>query len=370
MEHSLRKKAITRTSIIGILANLILAAFKAGAGLLSGSVAIVLDALNNLTDALSSVITIVGVKLAAKRPNARHPFGYGRMEYFSTLLISVLILYAGVTSLIEAVNAIIHPELPDYSAVTILIVIVSVGVKLFLGWYVKKQGKRYNSDALVASGSDAALDALSSASTLLPAVVALLFHISIDGIIAAVIAVLILRVGMEMLFSSIGSVLGNRSDSEISKSIKSTVRSVPGVLGAFDLVLHNYGPDHALGSIHVEIPDTMTAADIHRMTMQIQDRISEKFHIFLTVGIYAVDQSDPEKVAMREEIIRLCTALDGAINAHGIRIDSDAMRIKLDITVDFSVHDKDAFCREAAQKIEAAYPDYTVLPSLDTNYSD
>lgn len=370
MEHSIREKAITRTSVIGILVNIFLAAFKAGAGLLAGSIAIVLDAVNNLTDALSSLITIAGIKLAKKRPNHKHPFGYGRIEYFSTILISLLILFAGVTSVIESVKKIAAQEIPDYSLITVIIVTASVGAKFLLGRYVKKQGETYNSDALVASGAEASLDAAVSASTLLGALVTFLFHISIDGIIAAIIALLIVKTGAEMLLGAISDVLGNRADSEITKSIKAAVRSVPGVLGAYDLVLHNYGPDRALGAIHVEVPDDMSAGDIHRITTRIQNRISEEFRVFLTVGIYAVDIHDPAKVAMREEIIRICTALDGVVNAHGIYIDPDAKVITFDVTIDFSIHDKPAFCRSVAQKIEAVYPDYTVMPNLDTNYSD
>ena len=150
-----RDNIIVRTSIIGIAANVALAAFKAFIGLASNSIAIVMDAVNNISDAASSVITIVGTKLAGKEPDKKHPFGYGRIEYLTAMVVAGLVLYAGITSAVESVKKIIHPETPDYSPVSLLIIAAAVAAKLILGRYVKAQGKKVNSGALVASGSDA-----------------------------------------------------------------------------------------------------------------------------------------------------------------------------------------------------------------------
>ena len=169
LDPKIREKAITRTSIIGIVTNVFLAAFKAGAGLIAGSISVVLDAVNNLTDAFSSIITILGIKLAKKKPDEKHPYGYGRIEYFSTILIAVIVLSAGVASLVESVKKIFSPTLPEYSLVTVIIIVISVITKLVLGRFVKGQGEKYASDALVASGSDASFDAIISASTLIGA---------------------------------------------------------------------------------------------------------------------------------------------------------------------------------------------------------
>ena len=197
-----REKQITKTSFIGIGANLMLAGFKAAAGLIAGSVAIVLDAINNLTDALSSVITIVGIKLAKRPPDKSHPFGHGRIEYLSALIIAAIVLSAGVMSLVESVKKIITPELPDYSAVTLVIIGVAVVTKLILGRFVKSRGVKYNSDALVAAGADATFDAILSLSTLIAAVIAMIWDISVDGIVGALISVFIIKAGIEMLQSA------------------------------------------------------------------------------------------------------------------------------------------------------------------------
>lgn len=365
-----REKAITRTSVIGIITNVFLAAFKAGAGLIAGSIAIVLDAVNNLTDAMSSIITIVGIKLAKKHPDDKHPFGYGRIEYFSTILIALLVLTAGVTSIVESGKKIFNPEVPDYRVVTILIVGASVITKLLLGKYVSKQGKTYNSDALVASGADASFDAIISASTLIGAAVTYFFKISIDGYIGAGISLFIIKSGIEMFLEAVGDVIGNRPDSEISKEIKKTISEMDGVNGAYDLILHNYGPDKAIGTVHVEIDGDMSAVEIHKLTKKIQKRIVEDFHIFLTVGIYAADRKNDEKVSIREEINALCKSYDGVVNTHGYFIDLDDKIISFDTGIDFTISNRSAFADRVKKEVENKYPGYEVHVNLDTYYSD
>ena len=366
----MREKAITQTSIIGIIANVFLAAFKAGAGLVAGSIAIILDAVNNLTDAMSSIITIIGIKLAKKRPDDKHPFGYGRIEYFSTMLIALLVLVAGISSITESVKRIINPELPDYSVVTVVIIVVSVITKLILGKYVSSQGKKYNSDALVASGADASFDAIISASTLVGALVTFVLHISVDGYIGVLISIFIIKAGIEMLLETIGDVIGNRPDSEVSKAIKKSIAEIDGVNGAYDLVLHNYGPDKAIGTVHVEIDGEMSAVDIHKLTKRIQNKIIEEFHIFMTVGIYAVDKKNDEKVSMREEINAICKSHDGVVNTHGYYIDLDEKIVSFDAGIDFTILDRNAFATTIKTEVENAYPGFTAYVNLDTYYSD
>ena len=183
-----REKAIVRTSIVGILTNLLLVGFKATVGLISNSIAIILDAVNNLSDALSSVVTIIGAKLGAKQPDKKHPLGYGRIEYLSSMIVAALVLYAGITSLVESVKKIIHPETAEYSTVTLVIISVAIAVKLILGLYVKKQGEKVNSGALSASGSDALFDAILSGSVLASAIVYLIWGVSLEAYVGVVLA--------------------------------------------------------------------------------------------------------------------------------------------------------------------------------------
>lgn len=214
-----RDKIIIRTSIIGILANVLLASFKAVIGVLTNSIAVTLDAVNNLSDAASSVITIVGTKLAGREPDRKHPFGYGRIEYLSAMIISIIVLYAGITSFTESVKKIIHPETPDYSTISLIIIAVAVVVKIVLGRYVKGVGEKVNSDSLVNSGEDATLDSIISASTLAAAAVYLLAGIRLEAWLGAIISVVIIKSGIEMLRDTLSEILGERADADLAKAI-------------------------------------------------------------------------------------------------------------------------------------------------------
>ena len=243
-----RSSQIIRTSWIGIIANVLLAAFKAGVGLLASSVAIVMDAVNNLSDALSSVITIVGTKLSQRPADRKHPFGFGRIEYFSAIIIAVIVLSAGITSLIESVKKIINPTTPTYTTTTLIVIIVAIVVKLVLGRYVKGQGEKLKSDALIASGSDALFDAIITLATLISAGVMLLWGISLDGILGALISLVIIKAGIEMLASPVNELLGAKISPELLSQIKREVNEHEEVLGVFDIIVHNYGPDVQIGS--------------------------------------------------------------------------------------------------------------------------
>ncbi len=362
-----RERQITRTSFAQIGANLLLATFKAAVGTLSNSVAIVLDAVNNLSDALSSVLTIIGVKLARRPPDEKHPFGHGRIEYFSAVAIAALVIAAGAGSLVESAKKIVHPETPDYSAAAIIIVAVAVAAKFLLGRYVSAQGRACNSDALVASGADASFDALISLSTLVGAGVLILFKVNLDGWIGAVISVFILKAGMEMLLGSIDNIMGRRPDAEASRLMRETVEAIPGVVGAYDLVLHNYGPDSAIGSIHVEIDSGLDAQSIHRLTRTIQMSVLEKFHVFLTIGIYA---NDPTRKAERDAIEAVAKTHSGVKAVHGVFFDDERSTLSFDVLVDFTVRNRAALRDELIAELAPRFPDRSISIAFDTNYSD
>ena len=288
-----REKTIIRTSVIGIIANVFLAAFKAVIGLMSNSIAILLDAVNNISDAGSSLITIVGTKLAGRDPDKKHPFGYGRIEYLSAMIISVIVLYAGITSFVESVKQIIHPETPDYNAVSLVIVAVAVAVKIVLGRYVKGVGVKVNSDSLINSGEDATLDSIISASTLVAAGIFLIFHVSLEAWLGAIISVVIIKSGIEMLRDTISQILGERNDAELARAIKQTVTGFPDVQGAYDLVLNNYGPDTWNGSIHIEVPDTYSADRLDQLIREITMKVLREHRVILTaIGVYSTNTKD------------------------------------------------------------------------------
>jgi len=362
-----RARRIIRTSFIGIAANVLLAAFKAAVGLAAGSVAIVMDAVNNLSDALGSVLTLVGVKLARRAPDAKHPFGYGRIEYFSAVSIAALVLAAGAGSLVESVRKIVHPVTPEYGTVALAVVAVAVAAKLVLGRYVSSQGRACNSDALIASGADASFDAALTAATLVGALLVKFVGLNLDGWIGAVISLFILKAGAGMLMASVGNIMGNRPDAEVSKKIRETVEAVPGVIGAYDLVLHNYGPDTAIGSIHVEIDGSLDAAAIHRLTHAVQRAVIDAFRVFLTVGIYAIDPARRDDIAAIEAAAK---AHPGVKAVHGVFFDDDSSAISFDVLVDFSVRDRAALREAIRADLAQRFPDRSITINFDTDYSD
>lgn len=366
-----RDRIIVRTSIIGILANVLLAGFKAVVGVLSGSIAIVLDAVNNLSDALSSLITIIGTKLAGRRPDRNHPYGHGRIEYLSAIIISVIVLYAGVTSLIESVKKIIRPDTPDYAAVSLVIIAVAVVVKLLLGRYVRSVGEKVHSDALVDSGKDALLDSVISASTLVAAGVFLLTRVSLEAWLGAIISVVIIKSGIEMLQESLSEILGERADAELTKSIKRTINRFPEVHGAYDLVLHNYGPNTMIGSVHIEVDDVMTADRLDALDREITQAVIEEHHVILSgIGVYSRNTRDDAAAQMLSAVRRIAMSHDYVLQMHGFFADPRAKALRFDVIVDYAAPDAAAVHRDIVEAVQKEFPDYRVDVTLDVDISD
>ena len=369
-EETSREKTIIRTSIIGIIANVFLAGFKAAIGLLSNSIAITLDAVNNISDAGSSLITIVGAKLAGREPDKKHPFGYGRIEYLSAMIISVIVLYAGITSLVESVKQIIHPETPDYSVISLVIVAVAVVVKFFLGRYVKATGEKVNSDSLINSGEDARLDSVISASTLVAAVIFLAFGLSLEAWLGAIISLIIIKSGIEMLKETVSRILGENNDPELAKIIKQTVRSFPDVQGAYDLVLHNYGPDAWNGSIHIEIPDTYSADKLDALIRDIEETVYRKHNVILTaVGVYSMNTKDTEISETRKAVRDIAMAHEYVKGMHGFYLDREKKSMRFDVVISFDAEDRKAVYTSVVEDVQKAFPDYELRIAMDLDLS-
>jgi cation diffusion facilitator family transporter len=360
-----RDRIIIRTSVIGILANLVLAAFKAVIGILTNSIAVTLDAVNNMSDALSSVVTIIGTKLAGKKPDKKHPLGYGRIEYLSTMVIAAIVLYAGITSMTESIDKIVNPELPDYSTVSLVIIASAIVVKVVLGRYVKHVGEKVNSGSLVASGTDALFDAILSTSVLLSAIIFILWDVSLEAYVGAIISIFIIKSGIEMIRDAVDEILGKRADKEYTDAIKETICEEEGVTGAYDLILHSYGPDRMIGSVHVEVPADMTAGKIDTMERNIAKRVFLKHGVIIAgVGIYSNDDSD-ECLAMRTEITRIVMSHDGILQMHGFRVDAENKVINLDIIIDYALDDRESLYAQICGEIQERYPEYSIEMVLD-----
>lgn len=373
-----RAGKIIRTSWIGIAANVLLAGFKVLVGLKASSVAIMMDAANNLSDALSSVITIVGTKLSQRPADRKHPFGHGRIEYFSAIVISVIVLSAGVTLLVESVKKLFDPVEPNYSSVTLIVISVAIIVKLVLGYYVKNKGKELNSDALIASGSDALFDAIITLATLVSAAIMIVWGISLDGILSALISIVIIKAGVEMLSSPVNELLGTSIPAEFTSQIRKEVSSFEGVHGVYDLILHNYGPNVLIGSLHINVYDTMTAFEIHSLTRRITLHLYDKYGIIMTIGVYAIaegrhDDADPEtarRAKLQMAVMQALAAEPDILQVHGFYYSEKENILSVDVVPDISVHDESKLIERLTAIIQPMVPNMTTAVVVDHNYSE
>ena len=365
-----RDKTIIRTSIIGIIANAFLAGFKAAVGILSNSIAITLDAVNNLSDAGSSLVTIIGTKLAGKQPDKKHPWGYGRIEYLSAMIIGIIVMYAGITSLRESVDKIIHPEVPSYSTVSLIIVGAAVLVKIMLGLFVQSTGKKVNSASLVNSGKDALMDSIISAATLVSAFIFILTGFSPEAWLGAVISLMIIKAGIEMLAETISAILGQRVEAETVKTVRQSIMSFPEVRGVYDIIFHDYGPDRLNCSAHIEIDDTMTADKIDKLERDITAKVFLEQNIIITaLSVYSINTQNEHAVKVRSEIYKSVMDIPHVIQVHGFYLDEAAKRIQFDVIVDFDAKDRCAIYEQVMKNVKSLYPDYDILCVPDTDFS-
>ena len=364
-----RLKVILRTSVIGIVVNVLLGVFKAIVGAVSNSIAITLDAVNNLTDAGSSLITILSTSFSVKAPNKKHPFGYGRIEYLGTLLISVIILYAGVTSFVESIKSIIHHEVAEYSTVSIIIIVVAVVVKTVLAIFFSSVGKKVKSDSLVATGKEAIGDIAISVATVIAVIIFLATGISIEAWLGAVIAIFIIKTGAELIFETVAKILGTGTEVSLVKDIKAAINEFDQVVGAYDLVLHNYGPDSYLGTVHIEVEDTVSISEYDALSRHIHEVIAERFGVFISaVGVYSINTQDEKAVAIREEVRSVVLDIQHVKQLHGFYVDDKSMRF--DVVISFEAGDRNKVYQEVVEKIQNKYPDYAVNIGMDMDYNE
>lgn len=367
----MREKKIVQTSLLAILTNFILVAFKMTIGMIANSLSIILDAVNNLSDVLSSLITIAGTGLSRRSPDKEHPFGHGRYEYLASLIVSSIILYVGIQSIIEAVKLWLKSTEPIYSWWTVLIVTVAIFVKVFLGRYVQQVGREVDSPSLKSSGQDAKNDAYLSAATLLCALASLFFHINIEKYISIVIALFILKSGYDILNETISRILGERLESGLAQSVKEVACKVSGVIGAYDLFLNDYGPDRYFGSLHVEIDDSLSASEIDELSREVMEMVFKETGVTLSaVGIYARNCQSDIINEMRTKITNHCLELGYIQQVHGFFVDTDKQQIRFDIVVPYGISQLDRRQKELREWIKKEYPDHRLDLTIDLDTSD
>ena len=367
-----RFKDVIIVSVVGIVVNVLLGVIKIIVGKLANSVAVISDAVNNFTDSVSSLVTIVAMAISGKGATKKHPFGFGRIEYFSSIIIAVLVLFTGVEFLIESVKKILHPVATAYTTVTLVLLIIAIVAKILLGLYTKRSGKKLNSPNLVASGQDALSDAIITGVTLVAAVVSLIWpNLHIDGWVGALVSLFVLKAGLEILFDVISKLMGARPDGEVAEQIMDEIRSTDGILGAYDLILHEYGPNVYIGDVNVELEDNLTIQEAYVITKPLGVKIQENYGVFMYFGFYSVNTRDPEIVGMRAVLLEKAMSYEDILQIHAFYVDKESKFMSFDVVFDFDCKDQLGIMQELREYLQEKYPGYRVemLPDRDFTLS-
>lgn len=363
-----RTGIINRTAILGIVVNVLIAGVKIAAGLLASSIAIVSEGVNNAADALTSVLTMVGTRLAGRHPDAKHPFGYGRIEYLTGLVVAVVIIVSGVQMLIESVKLIFRPEELSISYVSLTIVAVSAVVKFFLGLYTIARGRVAKSDALVGVGLECRGDSYISIITIGVAVVFLLTGVSLDAYAGVVMSAIILKAGVEVLLKIVSELIGRPGEKELATKIYQLVRATPGVVGAADMMLHNYGPNAWSGSVNVEIDHAKSVSEVYAMLHELQLGIMHEEHVTMVFGVYAVDDDHVETRRIRRTILEYVKAHEHVKSFHAVYLEPGTNRLYCDLVVDYELADWGALRADFLDYMKAKVPGRDVVLTVETEF--
>lgn len=360
-----RNKEIIKVSIKGIIVNLILVIFKMIVGIIANSIAIILDAVNNLTDAFSAIITIIATKMSGKAPDKEHPYGHGRIEYFASIVIGFIMLIAGLTSLKECIKKVIYLEKATYTKESFIIVGTAIIIKLTFGRYLKKQGIKMNSKCLVATATEAYMDAIVSLTTLIAAIVSLIWNISLESYLGVLIAILIIKSSIDILKEPINSIIGMKVEDELIQKIKNQINSYDEVQETCDLILHDYGPSNLIGSVNIQVPEDMLASQIHNLTRKISEDIRQEFGIYLTIGIYAANEEE-KYIKIKRELDKIIKNYKEVLQIHGFYVDEKKKEISFDLIIDFKEEKPEKIKNEILEKIKEKFPKYKYCVILDT----
>lgn len=296
--------------------------------------------------------------------------GYGRIEYLSSMIVAAIVLYAGITSLVESIKKIIHPQEAEYSIISIVIIAVAVVVKFILGKYVKRQGEKVDSGALIASGADSIFDSILSLSVFISAIIYMIWSISLEAYVGVLLSGFIIKAGFEMMMETINHIIGQRQDKEISNKIKDLINDEKKVIGTYDLILFNYGPDKYYATVHLELPDTMSVAEVDQLTRRLQLKVYKKMEIILIgVGVDSYNTKDDEASRIRNDVQKLVLSHDWALQLHGFYIDIEQKNMRFDVIVSFEKDFKDAV-EIITDEVQQKYPDYKILMIPDIDITD
>lgn len=358
---------------VGILLNLLLFAGKAFAGLLTGSISIAADAFNNLSDAGSSVVTLIGFRMAGQKADKDHPFGHGRIEYLAGLLVSLVIILVGFELAKTSVGKILHPQPVDFSVLSAVILAAAIGVKLWMYWFNRTLSRKIDSAAMAATAADSLTDSVATAAVLAGALAGHFFHLHIDGWMGILVALFILYTGFSSARDTLNPLLGAPPDPELVREIQQTVLAHPEVVGVHDLIIHDYGPGRSMMSMHAEVPQSADILRIHDVIDNIERELGEKFSTVAVIHMDPIATDDPKTQALRKQVAELVRSLSPEATIHDFRITPGPIHTNLifDMMLPYGMELTDRQAVEAVERLvkEQVGDAYYCVISVDRNYA-
>ena len=371
-DPQVRQRYGALSGAVGIFLNLMLSAGKMIAGVLTGSIAITADAFNNLTDAGSSVVTLVGFHMAGKQADNDHPFGHGRIEYLSGLAVSVVILLVGLELAKSSVEKIIHPEPVEFSWLSAGILAAAICVKLWMSYFNRSLSRRIGSAAMAATATDSLSDAVATSAVLLSSLIGRFTSVNVDAWAGILVAVFILRAGWGAAKDTLNPLLGQSPDPELVREIEQTILAHPQVVGIHDLIIHDYGPGRSMLSLHAEVPAGSDIMEVHDEIDAIERELKAKYHIEASIHMDPIVTGDETISKARQMVLDLVREVDPAMTIHDFRMTSGPKHRNLifDVVVPYSVKRSDDEVRqEIERKIRAADPNSFAVIQVDRAYT-
>ncbi|NLZ68766.1 MAG: cation transporter [Spirochaetales bacterium] len=365
-----RTKTILTTTIFTTVTNIVLSIAKLVIGYISGSIGIVADGINNASDTVSALCSLIGFSIAKKFPTSTHPLGYGRIEYIASLIVSLLIIVASIECFKSSLDRILTPTTISFNPLMFVILIFSIAAKVVILIVNTKAGKKTNYEALILTGKDAKADIMSSSLTIVAIIVGRFTSFPVDGIMGIVIALLIAKSGLEALIETTSSIVGERPDKETVKKIRSILASHSPLSGGYDIILHSYGPERTFGTCNIEVPEDCKAEEIFDAMTEANKETQNCLGINFTFGLFAVNDSLPLVQKMKEEVLdELKAKCPQVISIHAFHIHFDSKRIHFDVVVDFSVHNYPAIKSQLEKILTSRWPEYEFAFTVDPDYA-
>lgn len=360
------------SSQVGIFCNILLFGGKLAIGILMHSIAVMADAFNNLSDAASSIISFVGVKMAEKPADEEHPFGHGRIEYISALVVAFLIIQVGFSLFKSSIGKLRDPEEMVFSLIPFLILVLSVGVKLWMGLFNRKLGKRIDSKVMLAVSADSMGDVVTTSATILSILIFRFTGINIDAIAGLLVSLLVVWAGISIAKDTLEPLIGQAADPELAKEIREQVESYQGIIGTHDLIIHNYGPNRSMASIHAEVPRDEDIEVSHEIIDRIEREVSKKTGVFLVIHMDPVEIRDKKVLEVRKSLERVLKEIDPQVTFHDFRLVHGEQQINLifDILVPFSydLEQQKYIRKNIAMEMKRLNPCYECVITVDTSY--